>query len=585
MLGTAGTGNEFVKRLLLEHRLVDDEALFRAEEARVARPERGLVESLLDLGLMEEKRYLAAFGSILGLEVFETLPLDDVDLGLLKIVPISWARDNSVLPMFRREDRIVAALSNPLDLSIADDLKVLYGTRIEIVLAANDVVEDGINQTYQRLTGLEGTAEAVFGDDGESDLEKAAADLEESSRDLLDVTDEAPVIRLVNSILGQAVKEKVSDIHIEPFEKLLSVRFRKDGILREVLRPPKRFQASITSRIKIMGNLNIAEKRLPQDGRIRRVVAGKEIDVRLSSVPTSFGERLVLRILDKSSTILDLTDLGFDGDKLKIMHEMITRPHGIILVTGPTGSGKTTTLYACLTKINTPDKNILTIEDPVEYQINGIGQVHVNSKIGLTFANGLRSFLRQDPDVILIGEIRDRETAEIAVQASLTGHLVFSTLHTNDASSAFTRLVDMGIEPFLIASSVLATVAQRLVRVVCRECRERYEPSKGELQTIGLDRIRPEDTFYRAVGCPACSGTGYSGRNAIYEILHVDDQIRELVMRSADASEIKRTSMNAGMRSLRQDGIDKVRRGITTAEEVMRVTQGDEDYPGMNPGE
>jgi general secretion pathway protein E len=585
MLGTAGTGNEFVKRLLLEHRLVDDDALFRAEEARVARPERGLVESLLDLGLMEEKRYLAAFGSILGLEVFETLPLDDVDLGLLKIVPISWARDNSVLPMFRREDRIVAALSNPLDLSIADDLKVLYGTRIEIVLAANEVVEDGINQTYQRLTGLEGTAEAVFGDDGESDLEKAAADLEESSRDLLDVTDEAPVIRLVNSILGQAVKEKVSDIHIEPFEKLLSVRFRKDGILREVLRPPKRFQASITSRIKIMGNLNIAEKRLPQDGRIRRVVAGKEIDVRLSSVPTSFGERLVLRILDKSSTILDLTDLGFDGDKLKIMHEMITRPHGIILVTGPTGSGKTTTLYACLTKINTPDKNILTIEDPVEYQINGIGQVHVNSKIGLTFANGLRSFLRQDPDVILIGEIRDRETAEIAVQASLTGHLVFSTLHTNDASSAFTRLVDMGIEPFLIASSVLATVAQRLVRVVCRECRERYEPSKGELQTIGLDRIRPEDTFYRAIGCPACSGTGYSGRNAIYEILHVDDQIRELVMRSADASEIKRTSMNSGMRSLRQDGIDKVRRGITTAEEVMRVTQGDEDYPGMNPGE
>jgi len=572
----SGTGNEFISRLLLEHRLVDVESLTKAEEARGQRQERGLVETLLDMGLMEEKRYLAAFGSILGLDVLESLPLDDVDLNLLKLVPITWARENSVLPIRRDDDRIVAAISNPLNLSIVDDLKALFGARVEIVLASNDVVEDGINQAYQRLTGLEGTASAVFGDD-ENDLEKAAADLEESSRDLLDVTDEAPVIRLVNSILGQAVKERVSDIHIEPFEKLLSVRFRKDGILREVLRPPKRFQASITSRIKIMGNLNIAEKRLPQDGRIRRVVAGKEIDVRLSSVPTSFGERLVLRILDKSSTILDLTDLGFDGDKLKVMHELITRPHGIILVTGPTGSGKTTTLYACLTRINTPDKNILTVEDPVEYQINGIGQVHVNTKIGLTFASGLRAFLRQDPDVILIGEIRDRETAEIAVQASLTGHLVFSTLHTNDASSAFTRLVDMGIEPFLIASSVLATVAQRLVRVVCRECRERYEPSRGELETLGIDRIRPEDTFYRAVGCPACSMTGYSGRNAIYEILKVEDQVRELVMKSADASEIKRMAMSLGMRTLRQDGVDKVRRGITTAEEVMRVTQGDDE--------
>lgn len=572
----SGTGSELINRLLIEHRLVDVEAIAKADDARAMHPDRGLVETLLDMGLMEEKRYLAAFGSILGLEVLESLPLDEVDLNLLKQVPITWARENSVLPMFEKDGGIVLAVSNPLELSVVDDLKVLFGSRVHVVLAANDIVEDGINQAYQRLTGLEGTASAVFGED-ESDLEKAAADLEESSRDLLDVTDEAPVIRLVNSILGQAVKERVSDIHIEPFEKHLSVRFRKDGILREVLRPPKRFQASITSRIKIMGNLNIAEKRLPQDGRIRRVVAGKEIDVRLSSVPTSFGERLVLRILDKTSTILDLTDLGFDGDKLKVMHELITRPHGIILVTGPTGSGKTTTLYACLSRINTPDKNILTVEDPVEYQINGIGQVHVNTKIGLTFASGLRSFLRQDPDVILIGEIRDRETAEIAVQASLTGHLVFSTLHTNDASSAFTRLVDMGIEPFLIASSVLATVAQRLVRVVCRECRERYEPSPGELETLGIDRVRPEDTFYRAVGCPECSNTGYSGRNAIYEILNVDDQVRELVMKSADSSEIKRMAMSQGMRTLRQDGVDKVRRGITTAEEVMRVTQGDEN--------
>jgi general secretion pathway protein E len=326
-----------------------------------------------------------------------------------------------------------------------------------------------------------------------------------------------------------------------------------------------------------MGNLNIAEKRLPQDGRIRRVVAGKEIDIRLSTVPTTFGERLVMRILDRTSTILDLTDLGLDGQMLTRMEDLVTRPHGIILVTGPTGSGKTTTLYACLTRINTPDKNILTVEDPVEYQITGIGQMQVNAKIDFTFANGLRAILRQDPDVVLIGEIRDKETAEIAVQASLTGHLVFSTLHTNDAASAFTRLVDMGVEPFLIASSVLCMVAQRLVRMVCRECRVPYVPSPGELETLGLTRIEPGDTFFRAGGCPACANTGYTGRNAIYEMLPVDDAVRELVMKNSDASHIKRVAMERGMHSLRQDGVLKVRRGLTTAEEVMRVTQGDVD--------
>ncbi|HOI11557.1 MAG TPA: type II secretion system ATPase GspE, partial [Myxococcota bacterium] len=465
-------------------------------------------------------------------------------------------------------DRVVVAMSNPLDLSAKDDLRVLLRARIAPVLAPREAVFEGINKVYDRMHGLEGTAGEVLQDD---DLGSIAHEIEESTKDILDVTDEAPIIRLVNSILGQAVKDRVSDIHIEPYEKHLSVRFRKDGILREVLRPPRRFQASIASRIKIMGNLNIAEKRLPQDGRIRRVVAGKEIDIRLSTVPTTFGERLVMRILDRTSTILDLTDLGLDPDLHNTMEDLITRPHGIILVTGPTGSGKTTTLYACLTRINTPDKNILTVEDPVEYQIAGIGQMQVNPKIDFTFANGLRAILRQDPDVVLIGEIRDKETAEIAVQASLTGHLVFSTLHTNDAASAFTRLVDMGVEPFLIASSVLAMVAQRLVRVVCRECRVPYVPSPGELATMGLARVEPGDTFYRAAGCPACSNTGYAGRNAIYEILRVDDAVRELVMRNADAGALKRAALEHGMRTLRQDGVLKVRRGLTTAEEVMRV--------------
>ncbi len=565
---------QFVTRILLEHRLVDEDAVARATEAQEGRPDVGLTEALMNLGLLDEKRFLATLGSVLNMEVLDALPVDTIDLDLVRNLPITYAKQSFMLPLRREGDEMVVAIANPLNLTVLDDLRMILHARIRPVLTPRDVVFDGINRVYDRMQGLEGTAGEVFQDD---DLGSIAHEIEESTKDLLDVTDEAPIIRLVNSILAQAVKERISDIHIEPFEKFLSVRFRKDGILREILKPPKRLQASITSRIKIMGNLNIAEKRLPQDGRIRRVVAGKEIDIRLSTVPTTFGERLVMRILDRSSTILDLVDLGISPDYLVSLTELIKRPHGIILVTGPTGSGKTTTLYACLTRINTPDKNILTVEDPVEYQISGIGQMQVNPKIDFTFASGLRAILRQDPDVVLIGEIRDRETAEIAVQASLTGHLVFSTLHTNDAASAFTRLVDMGVEPFLIASSVLAMVAQRLVRVVCRDCREPYVPSPGELASMGLERIEPGDTFYRARGCPACLGTGYSGRNAIYEILMVDDAVRELVMKNTDAASVKRTAVDMGMRTLRQDGVLKVRQGVTTAEEIMRVTQGDVD--------
>lgn len=577
MLQTSETfsgSDGFVRRLLVEHALVDEAAIRKAQEARESRPEMGLVDALLHLGLVDERRLLAALGAILGLEVIETLPVDEVDLELLRGIPITYAKQTFSLPLRREGDRVVVALANPLNVTVLDDLRVLLKGRVQPVLAPRDVIFDGINRAYDRLTGMEATAGEVFSD--EEDLQGLSREIEESTKDLLDMTDEAPIIRLVNSILAQAVKERVSDIHIEPFEKYLSVRFRKDGILREVLRPPKRFQASIASRVKIMGNLNIAEKRLPQDGRIRRVVAGKEIDIRLSTVPTTFGERLVMRILDRSATLLQLPELGMSGEMLDVMEDLITRPHGIILVTGPTGSGKTTTLYAALSRINTPDKNILTIEDPVEYQITGIGQMQVNPKIDFTFANGLRAILRQDPDVILIGEIRDRETAEIAVQASLTGHLVFSTLHTNDAASAFTRLIDMGVEPFLIASSVLATIAQRLVRMVCRECRQPYTPSSAELSTLGLERIEPGDTFFRAgPGCPHCLNTGYAGRQAIYEMLLVNDAIRDLIMARAESNIIKKKAMQQGMKTLRQDGVLKVRRGITTAEEVMRVTQGD----------
>jgi general secretion pathway protein E len=394
--------------------------------------------------------------------------------------------------------------------------------------------------------------------------------------DLLDLEgdDEAPIIRLVNSLMSQSVKDRASDIHIEPFEREISVRFRVDGVLREIIKPPKRFQSSIISRVKIMAGLNIAEKRLPQDGRIRLKVAGKDIDVRVSTVPTTYGERIVMRLLDRSSVLRDLDTIGFNQRNLSIMNALIKKPHGIILVTGPTGSGKTSTLYACLAKINRPDLNILTIEDPVEYQLKGVGQVQVNAKIELSFANGLRSFLRQDPDVIMVGEIRDRETAEIAIQASLTGHLVLSTVHTNDSAGAVTRLVDMGVEPFLVASSLVGVLAQRLVRTICKECKESYAPTPQELTEIGLDPKTVKEAW-RGRGCPRCLDTGYQGRLGIYELMLVDDEIRQLVLKNVDASTIKNAARRKGLRSLREDGAEKVLAGITTTAEVARVTQED----------
>jgi general secretion pathway protein E len=383
----------------------------------------------------------------------------------------------------------------------------------------------------------------------------------------------------VNSLLFRAAKERASDIHIEPMERELLVRFRIDGVLQEIIKPPKRYQNSIVSRVKVMGQLNIAEKRLPQDGRIRIKLAGRDIDIRLSTIPCTFGERIVMRLLDKNTTLLDLTDIGMGVDTMRGMDQVIRRSHGIILVTGPTGSGKTTTLYAALSRINTPDLNILTVEDPVEYQLRGISQMAINPKIGLSFAAGLRSFLRQDPDVIMVGEIRDRETAEIAIQASLTGHLVFSTVHTNDAASAITRLVDMGVEPFLVASSLMAVMAQRLVRRVCPHCREAYRPTAEELKEVALT---PEavaragnPTIYRARGCDACGGTGYRGRTGIYELLLVDDDIRQLTLKNVDSSTIKRTGVQKGMLTLLDDGARKVLAGETTLAEVLSVTQED----------
>ncbi|MBI4641595.1 MAG: type II secretion system ATPase GspE, partial [Candidatus Tectomicrobia bacterium] len=398
----------------------------------------------------------------------------------------------------------------------------------------------------------------------------------EEPEDLLDLANEAPIIRMVNTFLSQAVRDRASDIHIEPFERDLKVRYRVDGILHNVLTPPKRYQAALISRVKIMANLNIAERRLPQDGRIKIRIADREVDIRVSVIPTAFGERIVLRLLDKSALFIGLEAIGFSKEHYRVYERLIRRSTGIILVTGPTGSGKTTTLYATLSKINTGDKNIITVEDPIEYQLEGIGQMQINERIGLTFAEGLRSILRQDPDIIMVGEIRDRETVEVAIQASLTGHLVFSTLHTNDSAGAVTRLLDMGLEPFLVSSSVVAIMAQRLVRVICEQCKAPYKPEDAELEEIGISREaleRQGGALFRGQGCSHCLQTGYKGRIGIYELLVVDDPIRRLILTNTDSNMIKKEAVKQGMITLLKDGADKVLRGITTIEEVLRVTQ------------
>ncbi len=422
-----------------------------------------------------------------------------------------------------------------------NDLVSLTGAWVTVAVATPQEIIRAINQAYESRAGE--TTE-IIADIGSAKADELSGDLEPA--DLLDTSDEAPIIRFVNSLVTKAYRERASDIHIEPFETELVVRYRIDGILYEVFKPPVKAHASIISRIKIMSNLNIAEKRLPQDGRFRVRIAGKDVDVRVSTLPTAFGERVVLRLLDKSSSVLALEDIGMEQGLLREINQMIHRSHGIFLVTGPTGSGKTTTLYAALSRLNTREKNIITVEDPIEYQLAGVGQIQVNPKINLTFANGLRSILRQDPDVIMIGEIRDGETAEIAVQSALTGHIVFSTLHTNDSAGALTRLVEMGIEPFLVASSVMGVLAQRLVRTICPHCRESYHPTAELLEEMGLgDSLSQEAEVYRGRGCEQCLQIGYRGRTGIYEMLTVDDTVRDLVLKKSDSATIKSAAIRA----------------------------------------
>ncbi len=568
-----GYGRPLLGTILGEKFNLSDEKL---EEALLAQREKGgrLGEVLLRLRAARDEEILEALALQFELPWVPQLEASQVDPTLLSKVPIAFARRYRVLPIRQEDGAVVVAMTDPLETVALDDLRLLLGVPIRPVLTTGVSLLACLNRVYDAAASP-AAAEQVMEDIAASEnLDRLAQELDEP-QDLLDATDEAPIIRLVNSVLFQAARQRASDIHFESFERGLVIRYRIDGVLYPVLTPPKHLQASIIARLKIMAGLNIAEKRLPQDGRFAIRTAGKDIDLRVSVLPTSHGERVVLRLLEKENRLLNLSEMGFSPERLAVMQQLIQLAHGIILVTGPTGSGKTTTLYAALSRINAPDKNIITVEDPVEYQLMGIGQMQVNPKINLSFAAGLRSILRQDPDVIMIGEIRDRETAEIAIHASLTGHLVFSTLHTNDAASAATRLIDMGIEPFLVASSVVAVLAQRLLRQVCPECKRPYRPSDEELQRLGLPLSNPRPTFYRGAGCASCSQTGYRGRTGIYELLVMDDDIRRLIGAKADSAAIKQAAVAKGMVLLKQEGAAKILEGATTTEEVMRITQQD----------
>ncbi|HRC57298.1 MAG TPA: type II secretion system ATPase GspE, partial [Kofleriaceae bacterium] len=572
--------------ILVAQGAANSEGLARALELQ--REEGGLLgEVMLRHRLIEEDDLAKALAWQSDMPYQRDLPLaEEIPAELIEKLPINFAKQRSVLPLMRDvAGRVVVAIGDPSAVETIDAVAVLLGEPVDPVVAAPSKILEHINKAYARLRGgaeLESTPKKG----GEEEEEFGQA---EELVDMLDANDEAPIIRWVNSLIFQAVKDRASDIHIEPGERDVVVRYRVDGNLREAKRAPKKFQNSINARVKIMAGLNIAEKRLPQDGRIRRKMAGKDVDMRVATVPTATGERTTIRLLDRASVMLGLPDIGFPADTLEQVRSIINRPHGILLVTGPTGSGKTTTLYSCLSEINSPDKNILTVEDPVEYQLEGISQTQINPKIELTFASGLRSFLRHDPDVIMVGEIRDRETAEIAITASLTGHLVFSTVHTNDAAGAITRLVDMGIEPFLVASSLVGLLAQRLVRRPCPDCARPVRPSESLVLELGLEpskfyaggykfpdvkgmRTLPAGTMLEAVGCPACRQEGYRGRTAIYELLMITSQVRRLCLDKADAGTIRNAALAAGMVSLRFDGARKVVQGMTTAEEVMLTT-------------
>jgi type IV pilus assembly protein PilB len=547
--------------LLLERGLVTQEQLDSAlEEQRQSRKSLGRV--LIDAGVVSEGDLVSTLAARIGLE-FIDLAEYSIDPSAVGLISDSLARRFQAVPIGWENDRLVVAMADPSNVVAVDDIRTITGAEVRTVVSTRGAILEAIEK-YQRMEGSAEDVSALASSEMESD--------DDLSR-VKEVTEDAPIVKLVNLLISQAVADRASDIHIEPTEHDVRVRYRIDGVLHEVMRSPKNIQSGLISRLKIMSDLNIAERRVPQDGRMSGVIGGKAVDLRVATLPTVYGEKVVMRILDKSTALLDLTDLGFHGDALERYATAYRKPYGTILVTGPTGSGKSTTLYATLNAVNDTARNIITVEDPVEYRLAGINQVQVNNKAGLNFAVALRTILRSDPDIVLVGEVRDRETATIAIEAALTGHLVLTTLHTNNAAATPTRLIEMGVEPFLVGSALDCIVAQRLARRLCPKCKEPYVPEGGELETLGWDPESADElpTLYRAGGCGACGRTGFHGRFAIHEVLLVTEEVERLIVDRAHTEDIKKVALAQGMKTLRQTGMSEALAGTTSIEEILRV--------------
>ena len=560
---------EYIKDILgkIGITLSNDELIELIEESNInVLPLPSLIANTIGI---KEDELLISLAKIMNLN-YQRLKELEVEPDILDIVPPKTIFQYNIIPIREEKNALICATSDPFTSGLIDGVQLATARRVRILLSPIDDITEAARKFYgvgaETLDQMMENNELDF--DEENDLLK---------QDLSDLDQEASVVKFVNQVIWEAYKDRSTDIHIEPLESDLRIRYRIDGVLRETPMPPylKRFQSSVISRIKVMANMDIAEKRLPQDGRISIRIRGEEIDVRVSTMPTVYGESVSLRLLMRGGSLISMSDLGLNQKDSDLLTRMITRPHGILLVTGPTGSGKSTSLYAWLHTINSTDKRIMSAEDPIEYEMTGVNQVQMRPEIGLNFSSALRTFLRQDPDVIMVGEIRDRDTAEIAIRAALTGHLVFSTIHTNDSASTITRLLDMGIEPFLVSSSVEGIVAQRLIRRLCKKCRRPVNLDQGFLKEHGfpIEKLAPINPIYEAVGCDECRGTGYKGRSAIFEIMPITDEVRPLVVANATASSIKQAALNAGMKTLRQDGWDKVLQGVTTVDEIIRVTE------------
>jgi general secretion pathway protein E len=559
-----------IGELLVKHSALTRQQLDEALE--VQRMEGGLLGEVLT-----RKNYIHPHDLIkvvclqVGIPYQIDIKVDEIDANVVKDLSINYAKNHEVLPSMETDFSVTVFMSNPFNFNVVNDLHMIFKKEIKIICTTPLRIQDAINRVYEK-------ANRNIVDSIEDESFDENIDLD-GPIDILDATaDEAPVIRFVNSVMFRAVKERASDIHIEPYDRETVYRFRINGVMTEILRQPKKTHAAVSSRIKVMAKLDIAEKRLPQDGRIKIKIAGKDIDIRLSTIPIQAGERIVMRILEKNNQVLRLETLGFRGKVLEGLQDLGSRKHGVLYVTGPTGHGKTTTLMAILDRINSPDKMIITVEDPVEYEVPGISQIQVNHKIDLSFAVALRSILRQNPDVVMVGETRDKETAEIAINASLTGHFVLSTLHTNDSSSAPTRLIDMGVQPFLISSSLVGILAQRLVRTLCNSCKLKTNLSDFEKAVLDIEELPDSATVFKPVGCPKCHNTGYTGRTVVSELLIINDEIRALIIQKVDSATIKKAAVRSGMRTLRGDALDKIFEGITSVEEILRAVNAEETH-------